>query len=163
VGVQSGSFSEGPRTPDGQWKPRSGACRAGVQERSGARRLVREILGIAQRAPSGGNLQHGGLCPDRAPLAALKAAAKARDANTKPNIRLPANLWDRFRTRRWQCGRTRSIGIPRADGPGARPDGTRTWLSRARSEECSLHDRQLNEPEVVGHGHVHAGGDVAGR
>ena len=83
--------------------------------------LVREILERAHRAPSGGNLQ-----PWRVhalagePLAALKAAASARIAqggDPQDYEVYPADLWDPFRTRRYECGEDlyATIGIPRED------------------------------------------------
>ena len=85
--------------------------------------LVREILEIAKRAPSGGNLQ-----PWRVhalagePLAELKALATAKLAQggEEPAYAVyPENLWEPFRTRRFQCGEDlyASIGIPREDRP----------------------------------------------
>ncbi|MDR3511400.1 MAG: nitroreductase [Caulobacteraceae bacterium] len=84
---------------------------------------VREILEIAQRAPSGGNLQ-----PWRvhalagAPLAELKAkalAALASGLETPEYDVYPPNLWDPFRSRRFVCGEDlyATIGIPREDRP----------------------------------------------
>jgi nitroreductase len=85
---------------------------------------VRAILEAASRAPSGGNLQ-----PWRvyalagAPLAELKAQAAAKMAvgGEEPEYDVyPPNLWDPFRTRRYQCGEDlyASIGVPREDKPG---------------------------------------------
>jgi nitroreductase len=85
--------------------------------------LVREILEIARRAPSGGNLQ-----PWRVhalagePLAELKAlaAAKMAQGGEPPEYDVyPENLWEPFRTRRFQCGEDlyASINIPREDRP----------------------------------------------
>jgi len=83
--------------------------------------LVREIISLARGAPSGGNLQ-----PWRvyalagAPLAELKAtAASARMQPTEYPV-YPENLWDPFRTRRFQCGEDlyASIGIAREDKAG---------------------------------------------
>jgi nitroreductase len=85
--------------------------------------MVREILEIARRAPSGGNLQ-----PWRVhalagePLAELKALAAARMAQggEPPEYDVyPENLWEPFRTRRFQCGEDlyASINIPREDRP----------------------------------------------
>jgi nitroreductase len=85
--------------------------------------LVREILELAHRAPSGGNLQ-----PWRVhavagePLVELKAKAMAKLAAglEKPEYEVyPADLWDPFRTRRYVCGEDlyASIGIPREDKP----------------------------------------------
>jgi nitroreductase len=85
--------------------------------------VVREILEVAHRAPSGGNLQ-----PWRVhalagePLAELKARATAVQAAglEKPEYEVyPPELWDPFRTRRFVCGEDlyASIGIPREDKP----------------------------------------------
>jgi nitroreductase len=85
--------------------------------------LVREILEIAKRAPSGGNLQ-----PWRVhalagePLAELKtlAGAKMAQGGEPPEYDVyPENLWEPFRTRRFQCGEDlyASINIPREDRP----------------------------------------------
>jgi nitroreductase len=82
--------------------------------------LVREILEIAHGAPSGGNLQ-----PWRVyalageALAAFKARAVAGGPEAPEYDVYPANLWEPFRTRRYQCGEDlyASIGIPREDKP----------------------------------------------
>lgn len=83
--------------------------------------LVREILEAAHRAPSGGNLQ-----PWRvhalagAPLEDLKARVAANMAGEEPEYDVyPPDLWDPFRTRRFQCGEDlyATIGIPREDKP----------------------------------------------
>jgi nitroreductase len=85
--------------------------------------VVREILEIAARAPSGGNLQ-----PWRVhalagePLAELKAkglAALAGGLETAEYDVYPPELWDPFRTRRFVCGEDlyATIGIPREDKP----------------------------------------------
>ncbi|MES2033190.1 MAG: nitroreductase [Pseudomonadota bacterium] len=83
--------------------------------------LVREILEAAHRAPSGGNLQ-----PWRvhaiagAPLGELTAKVAANMAGEEPEYDVyPADLWDPFRTRRFQCGEDlyATIGIPREDKP----------------------------------------------
>src|SRR5476649_2002086 len=85
--------------------------------------VVREILEAAGRAPSGGNLQ-----PWRVhalagePLAALKREAMASLAGggETPEYEVyPANLWDPFRTRRYENGEDlyASIGIPRENKP----------------------------------------------
>ena len=82
---------------------------------------VAEILACAARAPSGGNLQ-----PWRvhalagAPLAALKADAAANPIGETPEYEVyPQNLWDPFRTRRFQNGEElyAAIAIPRDDKP----------------------------------------------
>ena len=83
--------------------------------------VVREILAAAQGAPSGGNLQ-----PWRvyalagAPLAELKARAAAEPMQETEYPVYPENLWDPFRTRRYECGEDlyASINIARDDKPG---------------------------------------------
>jgi nitroreductase len=83
--------------------------------------LVKEILRLAQGAPSGGNLQ-----PWRVyalagePLSAFKALAAASPMEETEYEVYPANLWDPFRTRRYQCGEDlyASIGVGRDDRPG---------------------------------------------
>ncbi|MDP3660686.1 nitroreductase [Phenylobacterium sp.] len=83
--------------------------------------LVREILQAAAQSPSGGNLQ-----PWRVyalageALTEFKAAVAANPLGQPPQYAVyPANLWDPFRTRRFQNGEDlyRSIGIPREDKP----------------------------------------------
>jgi nitroreductase len=82
--------------------------------------LVREILELAHGAPSGGNLQ-----PWRVyalagePLKAFKAHVAATPMETPEYDVYPANLWEPFRTRRFQCGEDlyASIDIPREDKP----------------------------------------------
>jgi nitroreductase len=83
--------------------------------------VVREILQAAARAPSGGNLQ-----PWRvyalagAALAELKARVAANPFGEAPEYDVyPPNLWDPFRTRRFECGEDlyATIGIPREDKP----------------------------------------------
>jgi nitroreductase len=81
---------------------------------------VHDILQIAHRAPSGGNLQ-----PWRVfvlagePLSELKAMIAASPMEEPEYDVYPPNLWDPFRTRRYQCGEDlyASIGIPREDRP----------------------------------------------
>lgn len=82
---------------------------------------VREILELAAKAPSGGNLQ-----PWRVyalagePLEALKAEVRANPLGEPPEYDVyPPNLWDPFRTRRFQNGEDlyATIGIPREDKP----------------------------------------------
>ena len=86
--------------------------------------LVRSIIEDAARAPSGGNLQ-----PWRVyaltgePLEALKAKARETMATGLEEGEYdvyPPNLWDPFRTRRFQCGEDlyASIEIPREDRAG---------------------------------------------
>jgi nitroreductase len=83
--------------------------------------LVRDILERAARAPSGGNLQ-----PWRvhalagAPLDEFKAIVAANPMGETPEYDVyPPNLWDPFRTRRFENGEDlyRTIGIPREDRP----------------------------------------------
>ena len=84
--------------------------------------LLREILELAHQAPSGGNLQ-----PWRAyalagePLARFKAQVAARlGSPDEPEYDVyPPDLWEPFRTRRFQAGEDlyATIGIPREDRP----------------------------------------------
>jgi nitroreductase len=83
--------------------------------------VIREILEAAARAPSGGNLQ-----PWRVyalagePLEALKAKVAANPFGEAPEYEVyPANLWDPFRTRRFECGEDlyATLDIPREDKP----------------------------------------------
>lgn len=86
--------------------------------------LVREILEIAARAPSGGNLQPWKVTAlAGAPLAELKAkAAQAMASGSEePEYDVyPPNLWEPMRTRRYQCGEDlyATIGIAREDKAG---------------------------------------------
>jgi len=86
--------------------------------------LVREILEIAARAPSGGNLQPWRVCALAGePLAKVKALAAASMAagEEQPEYDVyPPNLWDPFRTRRFVCGEDlyATIGIAREDKAG---------------------------------------------
>ncbi len=86
--------------------------------------VVRSLIEGAARAPSGGNLQ-----PWRVyaltgePLETLKAKARetmARGLEEGEYDVYPPNLWDPFRTRRFQCGEDlyASIEIPREDRAG---------------------------------------------
>jgi nitroreductase len=83
--------------------------------------LVREILERAAQAPSGGNLQPWrvyGLAG--AELAAFKATVAANPFGETPEYDVyPPNLWEPFRTRRFQNGEDlyATIGIPREDKP----------------------------------------------
>jgi nitroreductase len=85
--------------------------------------LVREILEVARRAPSGGNLQpwrvHALAGAPLAELKALAAASLARGGEEPAYDVYPPNLWEPFRTRRFQCGEDlyASIDIPREDRP----------------------------------------------
>jgi nitroreductase len=83
--------------------------------------LVREILELAHRgAASGGNLQ-----PWRVyaltgePLAALKREVAERPPEPAEYHIYPPELWDPYRSRRYQCGEDlyATIGIPRDDKP----------------------------------------------
>ena len=83
--------------------------------------VVRDILVRAARAPSGGNLQ-----PWRVyalageALARLKAEAAANPFGETPEYDVyPPELWDPFRTRRFQNGEDlyATIGLPREDKP----------------------------------------------
>ena len=82
---------------------------------------IREILELAARAPSGGNLQPWrvwALAGDA--LADLKARVAANPFGEEPEYDVyPPNLWDPFRTRRFQNGEDlyAAIGIPREDKP----------------------------------------------
>ncbi len=84
---------------------------------------VRAILEGAHRAPSGGNLQPWKVhALAGAPLDALKAAAMASlmsGAEESEYDVYPPNLWDPFRTRRYENGEDlyAAIGIPREDKP----------------------------------------------
>ena len=86
--------------------------------------VVREILEIAARAPSGGNLQPWRVCALAGePLAQIKAlaAAKMATGGEEPEYDVyPPNLWEPMRTRRYQCGEDlyATIGIGREDKPG---------------------------------------------
>ena len=83
--------------------------------------MVEGILKAAAQAPSGGNLQ-----PWRVyalageALAEFKALIAADPAGQAPEYEVyPANLWEPFRTRRYDNGEDlyRTIGIPREDKP----------------------------------------------
>jgi nitroreductase len=83
--------------------------------------LVKDILVRAAQAPSGGNLQ-----PWRVyalagePLAEFKALVAANPFGETPEYDVyPPNLWEPFRTRRYQNGEElyATIGIPREDKP----------------------------------------------
>jgi nitroreductase len=83
--------------------------------------LVAEILVRAAQAPSGGNLQPWrvyGLAGE--PLVEFKAMVAANPFGEAPEYDVyPPNLWEPFRTRRFQNGEDlyRTIGIPREDKP----------------------------------------------
>ena len=83
--------------------------------------LVADILERAARAPSGGNLQPWrvyGLTG--APLEEFKVLVAANPMGEPPEYAVyPPDLWEPFRTRRWQNGEDlyATIGIPREDKP----------------------------------------------
>lgn len=83
--------------------------------------MVADILVRAAGAPSGGNLQPWrvyGLAGT--PLAAFKAQVAANPLGEAAEYEVyPANLWDPFRTRRFQNGEDlyATLGIPRDDRP----------------------------------------------
>lgn len=83
--------------------------------------MVREILQAAARAPSGGNLQPWKVYALAGQsLAELKAKVAANPFGEEPEYEVyPANLWDPFRTRRFECGEDlyATISIPRDDKP----------------------------------------------
>jgi nitroreductase len=83
--------------------------------------LVADILERAARAPSGGNLQPWRIYAlAGAPLAEFKALVAANPAGETPEYAVyPPDLWEPFRTRRWQNGEDlyATIGIPREDRP----------------------------------------------
>jgi nitroreductase len=80
-----------------------------------------EILEKAARAPSGGNLQPWRVYAlTGAPLAEFKAKVAVNPMGEAPEYEVyPPNLWDPFRTRRFQNGEDlyATIGIPREDKP----------------------------------------------
>jgi nitroreductase len=83
--------------------------------------VVAEILDLAARAPSGGNLQPWRIYAIAgASLEAFKAKVAANPFGETPEYDVyPPNLWDPFRTRRYQNGEElyASIAIPREDKP----------------------------------------------
>ena len=85
------------------------------------RDVVADILARAAQAPSGGNLQPWrvyGLAGE--PLAAFKAKVAANPFGEEPEYHVyPPNLWEPFRTRRFQNGEDlyATIGIPLEDKP----------------------------------------------
>jgi len=82
---------------------------------------LKDILVRAARAPSGGNLQPWRVYAlSGQPLSDFKAIVKANPFGETPEYDVyPANLWEPFRTRRWQNGEDlyATIGIPREDKP----------------------------------------------
>jgi nitroreductase len=100
------------------------SCRA-FEPRPVPQALVRSILETARRSPSGGNLQpwhvHA-LTGD--PLADLLGRVRAELAVTPrgepPEYDIyPPDLWDPYRSRRYQCGEDlyATIGVAREDRP----------------------------------------------
>jgi nitroreductase len=81
--------------------------------------LVRELLERAARAPSGGNLQPWRIYAlAGAPLDALEAEVAANPFGETPEYDVyPANLWEPFRTRRFENGEDlyATLDIPRED------------------------------------------------
>jgi len=84
-----------------------------------ARHLVADILGKAARAPSGGNLQPWRVYAlTGAPLEVFKAeVAKNPMGEPMEYDVYPPNLWDPFRTRRFENGEQlyASVSVPRED------------------------------------------------
>lgn len=83
--------------------------------------LVREILELAHRAPSGGNLQPWRVHALAGPvLEDFKARVAASRTGEEPEYDVyPPDLWDPYRTHRFQGGEDlyATIGIPREDRP----------------------------------------------
>jgi nitroreductase len=82
---------------------------------------VKDILTRAAQAPSGGNLQPWRVYAlTGAPLSEFKALVAANPFGETPEYDVyPPNLWEPFRTRRYQNGEDlyATIGIPREDRP----------------------------------------------
>ncbi len=80
---------------------------------------VRGILETAARAPSGGNLQPWRVhALTGTPLAELLAKVAAAQLQAKPEYAVyPPNLWEPYRTRRFENGEQlyATLGIPRED------------------------------------------------
>lgn len=83
--------------------------------------VVKDILVRAAQAPSGGNLQPWRVFAlSGQPLADFKAIVATNPFGETPEYDVyPPNLWDPFRTRRFQNGEElyATIGIPREDKP----------------------------------------------
>ena len=80
--------------------------------------VVGEILEAAHRAPSGGNLQPWRVYALSGPVLDEFKAIVAGSPMEAPQYDVyPADLWEPFRTRRFECGEDlyASIGIPRED------------------------------------------------
>jgi nitroreductase len=93
--------------------------------------VVRDILERAARAPSGGNLQ-----PWRvyalagAPLAEFNALVAANPMGEPAEYDIyPPDLWEPFRTRRFQSGEDlyAAIGVPREDKPARLKQLAKNW------------------------------------
>lgn len=88
-------------------------------DRPVSRDIVARIIGRAARAPSGGNLQPWRVYAlTGAPLAALKADVAQNPMGEPMEYDVyPPNLWDPFRTRRFENGEQlyASIEVPRED------------------------------------------------
>jgi nitroreductase len=84
--------------------------------------IVRELLELAARAPSGGNLQPWRVHALSGPaLAGLVAAADAAGADPEPGYAVyPPNLWEPHRTWRYRVGEAlyATIGVAREDREG---------------------------------------------
>ncbi len=83
--------------------------------------VVRDILDRAKAAPSGGNLQPWRVYAVAGEaLSAFKASVRGAPMEEPEYDVYPPNLWDPFRTRRYQCGEDlyAAIGIERDDRPG---------------------------------------------
>ena len=81
---------------------------------------VREILELAGLAPSGGNLQPWrvfGLAGES--MARLKQAVAQSEGEEREHLGYPPNLWDPYRTRRYQNGEElyATIGLSREERP----------------------------------------------
>ena len=82
--------------------------------------VVARLLETAAQAPSGGNLQPWRVYAlSGAPLAEFKALVATTPMEEPEYDVYPPNLWEPFRTRRYQCGEDlyASIEIPREDRP----------------------------------------------
>jgi nitroreductase len=83
--------------------------------------VVADILDRAKAAPSGGNLQPWRVYAVAGqPLDAFKASMATAPLEEPEYDVYPPNLWDPFRSRRYQCGEDlyASIGVGREDRPG---------------------------------------------
>jgi nitroreductase len=83
--------------------------------------LVRELIELAHRAPSGGNLQPWRVSAvTGAALEDLKRRVQENTYRSPPEYNVyPPDLWEPFRSRRFQNGEDlyKTIGIPREDKP----------------------------------------------